>query len=178
MSKKIIRKNILKKRKNNFKKTNINYSLLKKIFKIHKINKNKIIGGYYPINFEIDCLQILKNLSKEGYKISLPVTKENKTMNFFEWSFNEILILSSLGIPQPNKLKKVIPDVLLVPLVAFDRFNNRLGYGGGFYDRYLNDNKKILSIGFAFSCQKVNRLEINPFDKKLDVILTEKNTKI
>ena len=178
MSKKIIRENILKKRKNNFKKTNINYSLLKKIFKIHKINKNKIIGGYYPINFEIDCLQILKNLSKEGYKISLPVTKENKTMNFFEWSFNEILILSSLGIPQPNKLKKVIPDVLLVPLVAFDRFNNRLGYGGGFYDRYLNDNKKILSIGFAFSCQKVNRLEINPFDKKLDVILTEKITKI
>ena len=178
VSKKIIRKNILKKRKNNFKKANINYSLLKKIFKIHKINKNKIIGGYYPINFEIDCLQILKNLSKEGYKISLPVTKENKTMNFFEWSFNEILLLSSLGIPQPNKLKKVIPDVLLVPLVAFDRFNNRLGYGGGFYDRYLNDNKKILSIGFAFSCQKVNRLEINPFDKKLDVILTEKNTKI
>ena len=99
-------------------------------------------------------------------------------MNFFEWSFNEILFLSSLGIPQPNKLKKVIPDVLLVPLVAFDRFNNRLGYGGGFYDRYLNDNKKILSIGFAFSCQKVNRLEINPFDKKLDVILTEKITKI
>ena len=90
MSKKIIRKNILKKRKNNFKKANINYSLLKKIFKIHKINKNKIIGGYYPINFEIDCLQILKNLSKEGYKISLPVTKENKTMNFFERSFNEI----------------------------------------------------------------------------------------
>ena len=178
VSKKIIRKNILKKRKNNFKKANINYSLLKKIFKIHKINKNKIIGGYYPINFEIDCLQILKNLSKEGYKISLPVTKENKTMNFFEWSFNEILLLSSLGIPQPNKLKKVIPDVLLVPLVAFDRFNNRLGYGGGFYDRYLNDNKTILSIGFAFSCQKVNRLEINPFDKKLDVILTEKNTKI
>jgi len=178
VSKKIIRKNILKKRKNNFKKANINYSLLKKIFKIHKINKNKIIGGYYPINYEIDCLQILKNLSKEGYKISLPVTKENKTMNFFEWSFNEILLLSSLGIPQPNKLKKVIPDVLLVPLVAFDRFNNRLGYGGGFYDRYLNDNKKILSIGFAFSCQKVNRLEINPFDKKLDVILTEKITKI
>ncbi len=178
VSKKIIRKNILKKRKNNFKKANINYSLLKKIFKIHKINKNKIIGGYYPINYEIDCLQILKNLSKEGYKISLPVTKENKTMNFFEWSFNEILFLSSLGIPQPNKLKKVIPDVLLVPLVAFDRFNNRLGYGGGFYDRYLNDNKKILSIGFAFSCQKVNRLEINPFDKKLDVILTEKITKI
>ncbi len=178
MSKKIIRKNILQKRKNNFKKININYSLLKKVFKIHKIDKNKIIGGYYPINFEIDCLKILKNLSKEGYKISLPVTKENKTMNFFEWSFNELLFLSSLGIPQPNKLKKVIPDVLLVPLVAFDRFNNRLGYGGGFYDRYLNNNKKILTIGFAFSWQKVDRLEINTFDKKLDVILTEKNTKI
>ena len=178
MSKKIIRKNILQKRKNNFKKININYSLLKKVFKIHKIDKKKIIGGYYPINFEIDCLKILKNLSKEGYKISLPVTKENKTMNFFEWSFNELLFLSSLGIPQPNKLKKVIPDVLLVPLVAFDRFNNRLGYGGGFYDRYLNNNKKILTIGFAFSWQKVDRLEINTFDKKLDVILTEKNTKI
>ena len=157
---------------------NINYSLLKKIFKIHKIDKNKIIGGYYPINFEIDCLKTLKNLSKDGYKISLPVTKEKNTMNFFEWSSNEILFLGELGIPQPNKLKKVTPDVLLVPLVAFDSFNNRLGYGGGFYDRYLNKNKKILTIGFAFSCQKVNRLEINSFDKRLDVVLTEKSTKI
>ncbi len=178
MSKKIIRKKILKKRRNNFKNISINYSLIKKIFRIYKIDKNKTIGGYYPINFEIDCFKILKKLSKDGYKISLPVTKENNTLNFFEWSFNDILLVSSLGIPQPNKIKKVTPDVLLVPLVAFDRFNNRLGYGGGFYDRYLNYNKKILTIGFAFSCQKVNRLEINPLDKKLDIILTEKNINI
>jgi len=178
VSKKIIRKKILIDRKLNYKTAHINYSLLKKIFKTKKIGKNKIIGGYYPINFEIDCIEILKKLSNDGYTISLPATKKNNNMNFYEWSFQEILFIGKLGIPQPSNYKKVIPDVLLVPLVAFDHFNNRLGYGGGFYDRYLNKNKKILTIGFAFACQKVNKLIIDSFDRRLKYVLTEKSIKI
>ena len=98
-------------------------------------------------------------------------------MDFHKWDFGDPLIISSLGIPQPLKLKKVYPDILFVPIVAFDKYSNRIGYGGGFYDRYLEKIsriKKCETIGLAFSHQKVNRIKVDNFDKKLDLILTEK----
>ena len=97
-------------------------------------------------------------------------------MDFYKWSPNDPLKISSLGIPEPLKLKKVYPDIIFVPIVAFDKFRNRIGYGGGFYDRYLQKISKIkksLIIGLAFSHQKVNKIKIENFDKKLDLILTE-----
>ena len=96
-------------------------------------------------------------------------------MDFYEWSFKDSLRVSQQGIPEPNTKKKVIPDVLIVPLVGFDRYKFRLGYGGGFYDRYiakLSNLKKILTVGFAFSFQEVKNIPINKHDKKLDFILT------
>jgi len=98
-------------------------------------------------------------------------------MDFFEWSFDDPLHVGNMGIPEPHQIKKVYPDVILVPLVAYDKYNYRLGYGGGYYDRYIqkiSKRKKILTIGLAFSFQKVNKLPINDNDKKLDFILTEK----
>ena len=119
------------------------------------------IGGYYPINNEISCLDILTNLEKKNYKISLPITKKNNNMDFYEWSFQDPLKVSRQGIPEPYKKKKVIPDVLIVPLVGFDKNKFRLGYGGGFYDRYISKSlnfKKILTIGFAFSFQEIAKI--------------------
>ena len=81
------------------------------------------------------------------------------------------------GIPEPIKKKPVNPDVLFVPLVAFDRKGFRLGYGGGFYDRYikkLEKRKSFLSIGFAYSFQKINKIPKESFDKPLDLVITEK----
>ncbi len=98
-------------------------------------------------------------------------------MDFFMWEKNNPLMVNSLGIPQPIKMKKVYPDVLFVPIVAFDKYRNRIGYGGGFYDRYLEKISKIKNckiIGLAFSHQKVNKIEIEKFDKKIDLVLTEK----
>ena len=100
-------------------------------------------------------------------------------MNFFEWKKNDILRINKYGILEPFQLaKKIIPDVMLVPLLAYDNKNYRLGYGGGFYDKFLNKylktNNKILTIGVAFSFQKYNKLPINRNDVKLDFILTEK----
>ena len=98
-------------------------------------------------------------------------------MDFYSWEINNPLIVNSLGIPQPIKLKKVYPDILFVPIVAFDKYRNRIGYGGGFYDRYLEKISKIKNctiIGLAFSHQKVNKIKVEKFDKKLDFILTEK----
>ena len=177
MSKIKLRKKFLIQRKNNYKDSSINLSLLNTILKKFKIIKNKKIGAYYPINYEIECLEIIKKLEILGYKISLPVIREKNKMDFFEWSYNDPLCISKIGIPEPNTIKKVYPDALLVPLVAFDRYNYRLGYGGGYYDRYIkkiSNIKKIVTIGLAFSFQKIYKLPINKTDERLDFILTEK----
>ena len=176
MSKNILRKKILVYRKNNYRVVGLKYSLLKDILKKFNLLKNKNIGAYFPINYEIDCLEILKQLEKSGHKISLPITKKGNKMDFFEWSLKEPLLIGKIGIPEPYSKKKVYPDILLVPLVAFNKYKFRLGYGGGYYDRYIQKIKKIkktLTIGVAFSFQEVRKLPINEHDKKLDYIFTE-----
>ena len=98
-------------------------------------------------------------------------------MDFFEWSFNEPLVINKFGIPEPISKKIIYPDILFVPLVAFDKQFNRIGYGGGFYDRYIEKirkRKKIITIGFAFPFQKVKKIVTNKYDKKLDFILLNK----
>jgi 5-formyltetrahydrofolate cyclo-ligase len=177
VSKSKIRNKILKLRKSNAKNnTKINlekfFSFLKKI----QYNK-KNFGGYYPCNFEIDDLKILEILEKQNFKISLPIIKKNNQMNFFKWSNNDPLKINKYGIPEPVSSKIIYPDILLIPLVGYDNHLNRLGYGGGFYDRYIEKIekiKKITKIGLAFSYQKLKRVPINQHDKKLDFIITEK----
>jgi len=174
--KNILRKKILVYRKNNYRIVGLKYSLLKDILKKFNLLKNKKIGAYFPINYEIDCLEILRQLEKSGHKISLPITKKGNKMDFFEWSFKEPLLIGKIGIPEPYSKKKVYPEILLVPLVAFNKYKSRLGYGGGYYDRYIQkikNIKKILTIGVAFSFQEVRKLPINEHDKKLDYIFTE-----
>ena len=178
MIKSKIRKKILyiRKKKNN---KNIKFSF-SKIFKEikKKISPKKIVGGYYPVNFEIDILEILENLEKKiGIQLSLPVIKKNNEMDFYSWSTKNLLKLNKYGIPEPEKTKKVFPDIIFVPVVAFDNRLYRIGYGGGYYDRYIHkisNKKKLLKIGIAHSCQKINKVPINKYDKKLDIIITEK----
>ena len=98
-------------------------------------------------------------------------------MNFFKWSKNEPLKINKYGIPEPISEKRIKPNVLLIPLVGFDDQLNRLGYGGGYYDRYISKIKikeKLLKIGVGFSFQKVKKLPISNYDEKLDCIITEK----
>ena len=177
MSKKNLRKKLLNLRKKNFKDQAISFIQFKRILKKNNLINNINIGGYYPINSEIGCLDILEKLEQRNLKISLPVIKKSNNMDFYEWSFKEPLKISYQGIPEPNTKKKVFPDILIVPLVGFDNNKFRLGYGGGFYDRYiakLSNFKKVLSIGFAFSFQKIKKIPVNKFDQKLNFILTNK----
>ena len=139
-----------------------------------------MVGLYFPINFEIDCMTLIKKFQKENYKISFPIIRKNNQMDFFEWSSNNFFYVNKLGIPEPYKKKKVFPDVILLPMVAFDKNKYRLGYGGGYYDRYIQKAKKfkkILTIGLAFSFQKIKKIPVNKYDKKLDYIFTEKYIK-
>ena len=172
-----LRKKILKIRKKKYFEINPTVNLIKKIRNKINFSKKNIVGGYFQINSEFDCLQILKYFYSKGYIISLPIIKKNSQMDFYKWDIDNPLTISSFGIPQPIKLKKVYPDVLFVPIVAFDKHRNRIGYGGGFYDRYIkkiSKIKKCLTIGLAFSHQKVNKIQTENFDMKLDLIFTEK----
>ena len=178
MLKSKLRREILKVRqKFNTKNIQINFNQIIKILKKEKIT-NKIIGGYYPVNFEIDSLTLLKKFKKKKFNISLPVIKKNFQMDFHSWSFSEPLKINKYGIPEPENKNIVYPDVLLIPLVAFDKNLNRLGYGGGYYDRLikkLSKKKNIIKIGLALSIQKIDKVPINAYDQKLDYIVTNKN---
>ena len=177
MNKSEIRKKILKKRnQNNNKNLNINFKAILKVLKKHTV-KGKILGGYYPYNNEIDVIEILKKLEKSNYHICLPRIKKKYQMDFFPWSSKDPLIINEYGIPEPISNNVKYPDVLFVPLVAYDNHNNRIGYGGGFYDRYINKirkNKIITTIGIAYSFQKVKKIPTNKHDIKLDFIITER----
>ncbi len=172
-----LRKKILKVReKNNKHNIQIDFNQIIKILKKEKVNK-KTIGGYYPVNFEIDDLGLLKKFEKNRFNISLPVIKRNFQIDFYKWSFLDPLKINKYGIPEPEIKNIVYPDILLIPLVAFDKNLNRLGYGGGYYDRLiekLSKKKRIIKVGLALSVQKVDKVPINAHDKKLDYIVTNK----
>tara|TARA_B110000046_G_scaffold132953_1_gene139344 strand:- start:246 stop:791 length:546 start_codon:yes stop_codon:yes gene_type:complete len=172
-----LRKKIIKIRETiNKKNIQINFNQILKILKKEKITKG-IIGGYYPVNFEVDDLMLLKKLEKDKFNISLPIIKNKFKMDFYRWSFSDLLKINKYGIPEPESKNIVYPDVLLIPLVAFDKNLNRLGYGGGYYDRLikkLSKKKKIIKIGLAFSIQKISKVPINVHDQKLDYIVTNR----
>ena len=180
MSKSILRKKILKRRENiNKRNIKIDFNEIIKLLKNKNKNKNKkIIGGYYPVNFEVDDLELLKKLEKDNFAISLPVIKKNFEMDFYRWSYFESLKINKYGIHEPEVSDLVYPDILFVPLVAFDKNLNRLGYGGGYYDRLiikLSKKKNFLKIGLAFSTQEIEKVPTNEYDQKLDYIVTERN---
>ncbi len=177
MNKSEIRKKILKVRRlNNYKSLKIDYLSILKILKKKNI-KGKVLGGYYPYNYEVDAIEILKKFERYNYLICLPKIKKNFDMDFFCWSKKEPLRINRYGIPEPISNQIEYPDILLVPLVAYDNNLNRIGYGGGFYDRYIKKVRKfksVTTIGLAHSCQKVKKIPINKYDMKLDFIITEK----
>ncbi len=177
MNKFEIRKKILRIRKNyKFKNKKINFKEILNILKERKIKK-KIIGGYYPYNYEINSIHILEKFEKKKYRISLPKIRKNSQMDFFQWSLKDPLTINKYGIPEPISTKIQYPNILLVPLVAYDKNLNRLGYGGGFYDRYIKKIRKkkdVITIGFSYSFQKIKQIKINKHDIKLDFVLTNK----
>ena len=174
-----LRKKFINKRKlQNIKEISFNFSKLFKFIQFKFGNQKIIIGGYYPSNHEVNVINFLQQASKKKYIVTLPVIEENKLMNFKIWNFPDILKLNKFGIPEPILFKKMlVPDLILVPLIAFDKDCNRLGYGAGFYDRYLQKvskfKKNFICVGVAYNIQKYNTIPISKFDYRLDNIFTE-----
>jgi|TARA_B100000315_G_scaffold232961_1_gene245727 5-formyltetrahydrofolate cyclo-ligase len=174
-----LRKKLLFKRKKLFN-NNLTFNfekiinLINKNFELKKIS----VAGYYPINFEANVLGFLTKLYKKGITIGLPIIKKNYEMKFKKWKPNQSLFLNKYGIPEPKKTNEtLIPDIILVPLVAYDKKLNRLGYGAGYYDRALkklSTHKKIITIGVGFSFQQCENIPVDKNDHALDYILNEK----
>jgi 5-formyltetrahydrofolate cyclo-ligase len=187
MNKKEIRKNILKKRKNiNHNYWNLySYLIIQKIFRKFNLMHKKI-GIYFPINNEINTLSLFNvhNLNLFIPKIEknkmaffeIPNNSKINVHNFFKNKNNYKLIpdviLENKTIQPKIKQNKIIPDIILIPIVAFNKKCFRVGYGGGYYDRYLH-NKNVLKIGIAFDLQKAE-FHVEHHDIPLDYIFTER----
>ena len=177
MIKSKLRSRILKiRKKNHYKNLKIDPLTINSFLNKNNL-KFKSLGGYYPYNYEIDDIEILNFFEKKKIKISLPIIKKKNQMDFFEHSIKQPFEINKYGILEPISLKKIYPDLLFIPLVAFDKNLNRLGYGGGYYDRLISKiskKKKIITIGLAFTVQKINKVPVNMYDQKLDYIITNK----
>ncbi|MEQ1705656.1 MAG: 5-formyltetrahydrofolate cyclo-ligase [Rickettsiales bacterium] len=145
------------------------------------ISENSKVAAYCAMRGEVDVSGLLEKLQARGNKTALPVVMENeKILKFLEVTSDATLVAGKYGIscPQPH-LPEIIPDVVIVPLVAFDGSGNRLGYGGGYYDATLAHlrirNEKLLVIGVAYAMQRVEKLPVHTGDQKMDMVVTEEN---
>ena len=137
-----------------------------------------IVSGYSPIRSEIDPVPLMRALAEKGARLALPaVMARGKSLAFRAWSTGDRLMLGPLGILEPSPAAaELIPDVMLVPLAAFDRAGHRIGYGAGHYDftlAHVRKVKPIVAIGVAFAVQEIEAVPALPHDVALDYVLTE-----
>ena len=136
------------------------------------------VSGFHPFHSEIDARPLMTKLGDAGYITALPViTAKDRPLKFRAWKPGDPLIDGVWNIPvPPETAEDLIPDIILVPLLGFDNEGYRIGYGGGFYDRTLEQlgkTKKIIAVGLAYSTQHVAYIPREAHDIALDWILTE-----
>lgn len=139
------------------------------------ITSGEIVAGYFPINSEFNILPLLHSLKKRKNTIALPCITENKVLDFCTWNLDESnLIKNQFSIFEPRGQDCIIPDVVLVPGLLFDRKYNRLGFGGGYYDKTIEQYRIEYStkfIGICYPSQIVTDLPIEEFDQKVDFLI-------
>jgi len=140
-----------------------------------------IVSGFMPLKSEINPLPLMRKLADAGARLALPVVVgHGKPLIMRSWQWGEPLVPGVWGIREPGPAAaEVQPDILLVPLLAFDRSGHRIGYGAGYYDltiAQLRARKPIAAIGIAFAAQEVEAVPRTAFDAQLDLVLTESET--
>jgi 5-formyltetrahydrofolate cyclo-ligase len=138
-----------------------------------------IVSGFMPMKSEINPLPLMKTLAAAGARLALPVVAGRGTPLIMRaWTWGKPLASGVWGIREPKpQAAEVEPDILLVPLLAFDRAGHRLGYGGGYYDltiAHLRARKAIIAVGLAYAAQEVAAVPVTPRDVPLDLMLTER----
>jgi 5-formyltetrahydrofolate cyclo-ligase len=137
-----------------------------------------VVSGFMPMRSEINPLPLMKKLAGAGARLALPVTgRRGEPLVMRAWGFGDPLASGVWGIREPKpEAAQVDPDILLVPLLAFDRAGGRLGYGGGYYDvtlARLRSCKAVIAVGLAYAIQEIAEVPTTPHDATLDLVLTE-----
>ena len=138
-----------------------------------------VVSGFSPLKSEISPLPLLRRLADAGATLALPaVAGRGQPLIMRAWSFDAPLVSGVWGIREPPAgAPEVLPDILIVPLLAFDRRGYRIGYGAGYYDMTisrLRATKPVVAIGVAFAAQEIAAVPATPRDARLDLVLTER----
>jgi 5-formyltetrahydrofolate cyclo-ligase len=138
-----------------------------------------IVAGFMPIKSELNPLPLMRKLAAAGALLALPaVAGPGKPLIMRAWGFGEPLASGVWGIREPrSEAPEVAPDILIVPLLAFDRRGQRIGYGAGYYDltiAALRSKRPTAAVGIAFAAQEIAAVPATPRDAALDLVLTER----
>ena len=141
----------------------------------------KTVSGFSPMKSEINPLPLMRKLADAGARLALPaIAGRGKPLIMRAWGFGEPLASGQWGIREPTpEAPEVAPDILIVPLAAFDRAGHRIGYGAGYYDMTINAlraRKAVTAIGIAFAAQEIPHVPATEHDERLDLVLTENET--
>ena len=144
------------------------------------VTPSTVVSGFFPIRSEINPLPLMRRLAAAGASLALPVVAgRGKPLILRAYRFGDPLISAQWGIREPTReALELIPDVMLVPLAAFDRTGHRIGYGAGYYDMTIarvRALKPVTAIGIAFAAQEIERVPATPRDARLDLVLTERD---
>ena len=146
-----------------------------------KIEPGTIVSGFSPMKTEINPVPLLRALVNAGASLALPaIAGRGKPLIMRAWHFGTPLVSGQWGIREPGpQAQQVDPDILIVPLAAFDRAGHRIGYGAGYYDMTitaLRAKKPVIAIGIAFAAQEIPQVPATERDERLDLVLTERET--
>jgi 5-formyltetrahydrofolate cyclo-ligase len=143
------------------------------------VRAGAIVSGFMPVKCEINPLPLMRVLAESGAQLALPaVTGRGQPLIMRAFTFGEALASGVWGIREPrHDALQVDPDIVIAPLLAFDRSGHRIGYGAGYYDMTiaaLRAKKSILAVGIAFAAQEITSVPTTPRDARLDLVLTER----
>ena len=138
-----------------------------------------VVSGFMPLKSEINPLPLMRKLAGGGASLALPaVAGRGKPLIMRAYAIGEPLAAGVWGIREPREDAAVVePDILIVPLAAFDRKGNRIGYGAGYYDMTINrlrERKAVVAVGLAYAVQEVHEVPVTARDARLDLVLTER----
>jgi 5-formyltetrahydrofolate cyclo-ligase len=139
-----------------------------------------IVSGFMPLKSEINPLPLMRKLAGAGARLALPVIDaRGKPLILRAFTFGDALNSGQWGIREPKQeAPEVAPDIMLVPLLAFDRTGHRVGYGAGYYDRTIakfRAMKTVVAVGIAYAAQEIEAVPITERDARLDLVLTERD---
>ena len=143
------------------------------------VTPSAIVSGFMPLKSEINPLPLMRKAVAAGATMALPaIDGRGKPLIMRAWAFGDDFARGQWGIREPKPDAPVVaPDILIVPLAAFDRAGHRVGYGAGYYDmtiRALRAKKKVIAIGIAFAAQEIPHVPATERDERLDLVLTER----